>query len=87
MGGILIIASVVVATLLWMDLPNRSSGSPWARSSSSAPSGFADDWVKVTKRRSLGLTGEGKLLPQFLVALAVGWADPAVGGPRARSRR
>jgi phospho-N-acetylmuramoyl-pentapeptide-transferase len=36
--------------------------------------GFADDWVKVTKKRSLGLTGRGKLVPQFLVALAVGWA-------------
>ena len=74
MGGILIITSVVVATLLWMDLPNRFVWIALGTLVCVGAVGFADDWVKVTKRRSLGLTGRGKLLPQFLVAVAVGWA-------------
>jgi len=74
MGGILIITSVVVATLLWMDLPNRFVWIALGTLVLVGAVGFADDWVKVTKRRSLGLTGRGKLLPQFLVAVAVGWA-------------
>jgi phospho-N-acetylmuramoyl-pentapeptide-transferase len=36
--------------------------------------GFADDFVKVTRRRNRGLSGRGKLIPQFLVALGVAWA-------------
>ena len=36
--------------------------------------GFVDDFVKVTRRRSLGLSGRGKLVPQFLMAFAVAWA-------------
>ena len=74
MGGILIIASVVIATILWMDLPNRFVWIAVGTLVLVGAVGFADDWVKVTKKRSLGLTGRGKLVPQFLVALAVGWA-------------
>jgi phospho-N-acetylmuramoyl-pentapeptide-transferase len=74
MGGLLIQLAVVVATLLWMDLSNRFVWIVLATLVGVGAVGFADDWVKVTRRRSLGLTGRGKLLPQFLVALAVGFA-------------
>jgi phospho-N-acetylmuramoyl-pentapeptide-transferase len=74
MGGILIIASVVIATILWMDLPNRFVWIAVGTLVLVGAVGFTDDWVKVTKKRSLGLTGRGKLLPQFVVALGVGWA-------------
>ena len=37
MGGLLIILAVATATLLWMDLSNRFSGSHSARSSRSEP--------------------------------------------------
>src|SRR5438105_8971844 len=63
MGGVLIITSVVIATLLWMDLPNRFVWISVGTLVAVGAVGFADDWVKVTKRRSLGLTGRGKLLP------------------------
>ena len=39
--------------------------------------GFADDYVKVVKKRNLGLTGRRKLFWQFAIGLAVGitiWA-------------
>jgi phospho-N-acetylmuramoyl-pentapeptide-transferase len=74
MGGLLIQLAVVVATLLWMDLSNRFVWIVLGTLVGVGAVGFADDWVKVAKRRSLGLTGRGKLLPQFLVALAVGFA-------------
>jgi phospho-N-acetylmuramoyl-pentapeptide-transferase len=74
MGGLLILFAVIVATLLWMDLPNRFVWIALGALAGMGAVGFADDWVKVTRRRSLGLTGRGKLLPQFLMALAVGFA-------------
>jgi phospho-N-acetylmuramoyl-pentapeptide-transferase len=74
MGGLLILLAIVSATLLWMDLSNRFVWIALGTLAGLGAVGFADDWVKVTKRRSLGLTGRGKLVPQFLVALAVGWA-------------
>jgi phospho-N-acetylmuramoyl-pentapeptide-transferase len=74
MGGLLILLAVVSATLLWMDLSNRFVWIALGSLAGLGAVGFADDWVKVTKRRSLGLTGRGKLVPQFLMALAVGWA-------------
>jgi len=36
--------------------------------------GFADDFMKFSRRRNLGLTGKGKLVPQILMALAIAWA-------------
>ncbi|HEY3203648.1 MAG TPA: phospho-N-acetylmuramoyl-pentapeptide-transferase [Thermoanaerobaculia bacterium] len=74
MGGLLILLAVLSATLLWMDLANRFVWIVLGTLLGVGAVGFADDWVKVTRRRSLGLTGRGKLVPQFLVALAVGWA-------------
>jgi phospho-N-acetylmuramoyl-pentapeptide-transferase len=74
MGGLLILFAVVAANLLWMDLSNRFVWIGLGALLAVGVVGFADDWVKVTKRRSLGLSGRGKLVPQFLMALAVAWA-------------
>ena len=74
MGGLLILLAVVAATLLWMDLSNRFVWIALATLVGVGAVGFADDWTKVTKRRSLGLTGRGKLVPQFLMAFAVAFA-------------
>ncbi len=74
MGGLLILLAVVSATLLWMDLSNRFVWIGLATLVGVGAVGFADDWTKVARRRSLGLTGRGKLVPQFLVAIAVAFA-------------
>jgi phospho-N-acetylmuramoyl-pentapeptide-transferase len=74
MGGLLILLAVVAANLLWMDLSNRFVWIGLGTLLAVGAVGFADDWVKVTKRRSLGLSGRGKLVPQFLMAFAVAWA-------------
>ena len=80
-------SAIVVATLLWMDLSNRFVWIALGTLLALGAVGFADDFTKVARKRSLGLTGRGKLLPQFLVALRRGLGDRAVGGATARSRR
>jgi len=74
MGGLLILLAVILATLLWMDLANRFVWIALATLVSLGVVGFADDFVKFARRRNLGLTGRGKLIPQFLVAFALAWA-------------
>ncbi len=74
MGGILILLAVVAATLLWMDLTNRFVWIALATLLALGAVGFADDYVKFARRRNLGLTGKGKLIPQFAVAFLLAWA-------------
>src|SRR6266851_2892896 len=71
MGGLLIIASVVISTLLWAKL---SSVYVWIivfATLAFGAVGFADDYLKLVKRRSLGLTGRQKLLFQLIIAIGV----------------
>jgi phospho-N-acetylmuramoyl-pentapeptide-transferase len=74
MGGLLILLAVTAATVLWMDLSNRFVWIGLGTLLALGAVGFADDYTKVARKRSLGLTGRGKLLPQFLVAFAAAWA-------------
>jgi phospho-N-acetylmuramoyl-pentapeptide-transferase len=74
MGGLLILLAVTLATLLWMDLSNRFVWIALGTLLTLGAVGFADDYTKVARKRSLGLTGRGKLVPQFLVAFAAAWA-------------
>src|SRR2546425_5301201 len=65
MGGLLVIASVVISTLLWARL---SSVYVWViifATLAFGAVGFADDYLKLVKRRSLGLTGREKLTFPF----------------------
>ena len=86
MGGLLILLGVILATFLWMDLSNRFVWIALGTLGALGAVGFADDYVKLTKRRSLGLSGRGKLLPQFLVALAIAWAIEQWAGQGAFSK-
>src|SRR5438132_11348982 len=64
MGGLLLIASVVISTLLWARL---SSFYVWviiAATLAFGAIGFADDYLKLVKRASLALTGTQKLARQ-----------------------
>jgi len=74
MGGLLILLAIAVATFLWMDLSNKFVWIALGTLLALGAVGFADDYTKLARKRSLGLTGRGKLLPQFLVAVAVAWA-------------
>ena len=68
MGGVLIIISIVIPTLLWADLRQTY---PWLALFSLlafGAIGFMDDWAKIKKKRNLGLTAKGKFGLQMLVA-------------------
>ncbi|HUB81213.1 MAG TPA: phospho-N-acetylmuramoyl-pentapeptide-transferase [Bryobacteraceae bacterium] len=66
MGGVLIIISIVVPTLLWADLRSRYVWIALAALVGYGWIGFMDDYAKVTKKRNLGLSGRAKLIYQFL---------------------
>jgi len=71
MGGVLLLGAVVVSTLLWAKLRN---GSIWLALFSIVYLGllgFADDYLKVTKKKSDGISGKTKLVAQFILALVV----------------
>jgi phospho-N-acetylmuramoyl-pentapeptide-transferase len=72
MGGILILTGVLVPTLLWGDLKNRNLWILILSTLAFGAIGFADDYLKVVKKRSLGLSGRLKLYLQILVGLVLG---------------
>ena len=71
MGGVLIIVSVVVPTLLWADLGNFYVWIAVMSLLLFGAVGFIDDYLKVIHQRSLGLKARYKLLLQALISLAV----------------
>jgi phospho-N-acetylmuramoyl-pentapeptide-transferase len=74
MGGVLITIAVVVPTLLWADLSNVYIWLAVFATVAFGAIGFADDYIKVVRKRNLGLTGRMKLALQFLAAGLVGIA-------------
>ena len=70
MGGILIFVSVSVPFLI-LGKYDAVSLSVWGTAMASAALGFYDDYLKLTKRHSLGLSGRYKLLAQALLAIAL----------------
>ncbi len=70
MGGVLLIGSVIVSTLLWARLDNPMIWAVLFVGATLGALGFVDDYLKVTKKTSEGVHGKVKLLVQFLVAVA-----------------
>jgi phospho-N-acetylmuramoyl-pentapeptide-transferase len=71
MGGILIVIAIVLPTLLWSDLSNPFIWITVLSTIAFGAIGFADDYIKVVKKRNLGLTGRAKLFWQALAAAGV----------------
>jgi phospho-N-acetylmuramoyl-pentapeptide-transferase len=71
MGGVLIIGAVFISTLVWARLDSLYLWIALIATTLFALIGFADDYIKIIKRRSLGLTGKQKLLGQLIVAAGV----------------
>ncbi len=72
MGGLLIIGSVTAATLLWADLANRLVVIALFCMLWLGGVGFLDDFIKMKKQRSLGLTAKLKFASQIALGLALG---------------
>jgi len=71
MGGILIVIAILLPTVLWSDPSNPFVWVAVFSTLAFGAIGFADDFIKVVKRRSLGLTARAKLLYQGLAGAAV----------------
>lgn len=71
MGGVLILASILVAALFWMDLHN-----PYVWVMITATIGFgliglADDYLKIVRKSHKGLSARQKFLLQIIIATGV----------------
>lgn len=73
MGGLLIVISIVVPTLLWTNLRNQYVWIALFGLISFGAIGFWDDYTKVKKSRNLGLTARQKMSLQILSAVAIGF--------------
>jgi len=73
MGGILIIISIVVPTLLWANLRNPYVWIALFGLISFGLIGFWDDYAKIRRKQNLGLTVKQKFFFQVLAAMVVGF--------------
>lgn len=69
MGGLMILISVTVSTLLWADLSNQYVWYALLVMVGYGMIGFADDFLKLTKRNTKGLPGKLKIAGQVLIGL------------------
>jgi len=74
MGGVLIVLSTAIPTLLWADLTNPFVLLSLFALLAFAAIGFVDDYAKVSKQRNLGLTGKRKFALQIFISLIVATA-------------
>jgi phospho-N-acetylmuramoyl-pentapeptide-transferase len=74
MGGLLILTSAIVPTLLWADLSDYYIWIAVLATSAFGAVGFADDYLKIVRRSHHGLIPRYKIGGQILVAIAVGVA-------------
>ena len=68
MGGLMILISLMISALLWMDLSNRFVWACIFVTGGFAAVGFLDDLDKVTKASHRGIPGRVRLLIEFLIA-------------------
>jgi phospho-N-acetylmuramoyl-pentapeptide-transferase len=71
MGGVLIAIAILLPTVLWSDPTNLFVWITVFSTIAFGAIGFADDYIKVVKRRSLGLTARAKLLLQGIAGASV----------------
>src|SRR6188472_514060 len=67
MGGLMILTSLVIATLIWMDPRNPFMWACLAVTTGFGAIGFLDDFDKVTKRSHKGVSSKVRLLLEFMV--------------------
>ncbi len=71
MGGVLIAIAILLPTVLWSDLANPFVWIVVLSTLAFGAIGFADDYIKVVKRRNLGLRARAKTLLQVAVSCAI----------------
>jgi phospho-N-acetylmuramoyl-pentapeptide-transferase len=80
MGGLMILLSLTISTLLWMDLRHSFVWACLLVTLSYGLIGFLDDYAKVTKSSHKGVPGKVRLLLEFGIAgVAVWWISRETG--------
>ncbi|MGN6849861.1 MAG: phospho-N-acetylmuramoyl-pentapeptide-transferase [Sphingomicrobium sp.] len=80
MGGLLILTSVAISVLLWMDLRNQYVWACLLVTGGFGLIGWLDDYDKVKKAHHAGLSGKTRLLLEFLIAGVATWIMVRTGG-------
>jgi len=87
MGGLMILAGIGAGVFLWADLTNPYIWIVSLVTIAFGVLGFVDDYAKVTKQSSAGLTSKQKLLAQVVVSVIAGvltvlwmWRSPTSPG-------
>lgn len=81
MGGLIILAAILVPVLLFADLTNIYVQLMLATTVWLGLLGFLDDYIKVFRKKKEGLSGRFKILGQVTLGLVVGttmWASPQI---------
>ena len=71
MGGILLLGTTVVSTLLWARPDNSFVWLVLGAMLAAGALGFADDYLKVSKKNSAGVSERTKIIVQLLIAVGV----------------
>jgi len=84
MGGIMILISIVISTLLWADITNDFVWIILFVGLGFGLIGFLDDYKKLTKKSHIGMRGKVKLLLEMFIGMvAAYWIS--IGSPQAQS--
>ncbi len=73
MGGLMILTSMVVAVLIWMDLSNPFVWACLFVTLGFGAIGFLDDYDKVRRATTAGISGRTRLVAEFVVAGLAAW--------------
>ena len=87
MGGLLILGSVLIPTLLWADLANQFVWVAVLATAAFGGIGFADDYLKIVRKSHHGLLPRYKMGWQIVVGIAVGIALIALNAENLYSTR
>jgi phospho-N-acetylmuramoyl-pentapeptide-transferase len=80
MGGLLILISVSISVLLWMNLANPYVWACMLVTAGFGLIGWLDDYDKVKKAHHAGLSGKMRLTLEFLIAGVATWLIVRTGG-------
>ena len=81
MGGLIILSSIFVSTVLWADLTNLYVWAVLFVMLGFGAIGFYDDFLKVTKSSTKGFSGKVRLILEFLIAITAVAMFARIGDP------
>lgn len=70
MGGLMILIAVSISTLLWVDLTNAYTWIVLLVTIGYGLIGFGDDYLKLTKRNTKGLSGRFRLTWEIIIGVS-----------------